>query len=377
VSRLMQQVHGVAQVVREVSAGPAEMAAAVALGVVTSMIAAWFPAGNAARVDPVRALQKGKHQVLSAGEIRARQHLAAAAAAGALLCLFFSRTLWVFYTGYILATLAALLMAPTLSLWLSHALRPLLAWLRPVEGALAADSLIQAPRRTSATVSALMLSLAMVIGFGGVARSIYNSLLDWVETVLNPDLFVTPNTELANRTYVLPPDVAAGIESLPGVREVQLVRSARVPCHGAPVLVVAAEVSKLAQTVYRRPLAGRREEMGRRTAAGEAVIISDNLAGLRGLRVDDLVELSTPKGLLRLPIAGIVRDYSDQLGTVLLDRSVYQRWWGDDSLNVIRVYLTPGASAAQVKEEILRRSAGRRLRPREQSMGKPELSGAE
>ena len=47
-------------------------------------------------------------------------------------------------------------------------------WLRPVEGALAADSLIQAPRRTSATVAALMLSLALVVGQGGVARAAWN-----------------------------------------------------------------------------------------------------------------------------------------------------------------------------------------------------------
>ena len=47
---------------------------------------------------------------------------------------------------------------------LAKALPPLLKWLRPVEGALAADSLIQSPRRTSASVAALMLSLALVAG---------------------------------------------------------------------------------------------------------------------------------------------------------------------------------------------------------------------
>ena len=63
-------------------------------------------------------------------------------------------------------------------------------WLRPVEGALAADSLIQAPRRTSASVAALMLSLALVIAFAGMARASYDSIIDWMDTALNPDLFV-------------------------------------------------------------------------------------------------------------------------------------------------------------------------------------------
>jgi hypothetical protein len=60
-------------------------------------------------------------------------------------------------------------------------MRPLLKWLRPVEGALAADSLIQSPRRTSASVAALMLSLALVVAFAGMARASYDSIIDWME----------------------------------------------------------------------------------------------------------------------------------------------------------------------------------------------------
>ena len=61
---------------------------------------------------------------------------------------------------------------------------------RPVEGALAADSLIEAPRRTSATVAALMLSLALVVALGGLARASYDSITRLDELRLNPDLFV-------------------------------------------------------------------------------------------------------------------------------------------------------------------------------------------
>ena len=362
VARLLQEVYGVVQNVQTAPAEPGMLAASAGLGVVVSLIAAWIPAANAARVDPVRALQKGKYQVLSAGETRARWWLSAGAAAAAAIFLWLGQSLVLFYAGYILAILAALLMTPALALWLARALRPVLAWLRPVEGALAADSLIQAPRRTSATVAALMLSLAMVIGFGGVARSIYNSLVEWVNTTLNPDLFVTPNAEIANRTYVMPGEVGSEIERIPGVRQVQLVRSARIPYRGTPVLLVSAEVSKLAETVPRRPLEGDLDDMYRRTAAGQATIVSESFARLRGLRLGDVVELPTPQGLLRLPIAGITRDYSDQQGTLLIDRSLYRQWWADDSVNVIRVYLAPGASAEEVKRQILERCArGRRL----------------
>src|SRR5207249_9288088 len=141
------------------------------IGIATSIVAALIPARNAARVDPVQALQKGKYQVLSAGENRLRVLLAMTLGAFSLACLVLpaaverlvpdalvraagSRT--VFYTGYLLMVVVALLLSPLLSLALARAIRPILRRVRPVEGALAADSLIQAPRRTSASVAALM-----------------------------------------------------------------------------------------------------------------------------------------------------------------------------------------------------------------------------
>ena len=109
-----------------------------------------------------------------------------------------------------------MLLAPSLTLWLSRVLRPVLAWVRPVEGTLAADSLIQGPRRTSGTVAALMLSLALVIALGGLARSSYNSLSDWMRIALNPDLFVTTAQNLTARNFVFPASLGDGLRAHSG-----------------------------------------------------------------------------------------------------------------------------------------------------------------
>ena len=360
IARLTQEVYGVVQNVEQVSVPPGLLAGAVILGVVASMISAWIPARNAARVDPVQALQKGKYQVLTAGENRLRSVAAGAMASVSAACLVFGRADWVFYGGYILMALAALLLAPTLALWLARLLRPVLRRLRPVEGALAADSLLQAPRRTSATVSALMLALALVVGFGGVSGSIHASVIDWLDTALNPDLFVTPTENLANRTFTFPAEMGPEVERLEGVREVQLVRSARVLYRKTPVTLYSLEMAKLWRTSRRRTLVGDAGQAHRLVAEGRGVIVSDSFARLRGVGYGEIVELPTPQGWLRLPVVGITRDYSDQQGSVALDRSVYERWWRDSSINVIRVYLKPGASPAAVQQRIQDRFAGQR-----------------
>src|SRR5262249_18051837 len=167
ISGLINDVYGVSQRADQLATSPGLLGLSLALGVATSVVAAALPARSAARVDPVQALQKGRYQVLSAGENRTRVILAAVLGVFSLACLTIGTSRALFYAGYLAVMGAALLLTPLLSLALAKAIRPVLKWLRPVEGALAADSLIQAPRRTSASVAALMLSLALVVAFSG------------------------------------------------------------------------------------------------------------------------------------------------------------------------------------------------------------------
>jgi len=107
-------------------------------------------------------------------------------------------------------------------------------------------------------------------------------------------------------------------------------------------------------------VAGSTREMFRLAAAGRGVIVSDSLARLRGLSYGETIDLAAPGGVVGLPIVGIVEDYSDQSGTIMIDRVVYQRYWGDDSVNVFRIYLAPSAHAEGVKRRILERYSGQR-----------------
>jgi putative ABC transport system permease protein len=357
---VMKDVYGVAQRADEVATDPALLALSLFIGIGTSLVAAFLPARQAAGVDPVQALQKGKYQVLSAGESRARALMAVSCAIVSVVCLTLSAPRAVFYVGYIFAMLAALLLGPLLALGLGRALRPVLKWVRPVEGALAADSLIQAPRRTSASVAALMLSLALVTAFAGMARASYDSILDWTKTTLNPDLFVTPSPEVVTRTLRFPGAMGETLAALPGVARVQKVRNARMLFNGTPVMIVAVELASLAETAPSPAVEGDATEMYRLAAAGQGVMVSDNLAKLHDLHVGRALTIPAPHGVITLPIVGIILDYSDQQGSILVDRAVYERYWKDDSINIFRVYLSPGVSPTDVKASILQRFAAER-----------------
>jgi putative ABC transport system permease protein len=110
----------------------------------------------------------------------------------------------------------------------------------------------------------------------------------------------------------------------------------------------------------RNPVAGNAEEMYRRSAAGEGLMVSDSLAQLRHLSLGEVLEIPAPYGTISLPIVGIVIDYSDQQGSIIMDRTVFTRFWHDDGVNMVRVYTHPGAKVAAVRQGILERYAGRR-----------------
>jgi putative ABC transport system permease protein len=90
------------------------------------------------------------------------------------------------------------------------------------------------------------------------------------------------------------------------------------------------------------------------------LMVSDNLARLQHLTLGETLEIAAPNGLIRLPIVGIVVDYSDQQGTILMDRSVFSRYWHDDSVNIFRLYLQPGVQVPAVRSRILTHFEGRR-----------------
>ena len=241
-----------------------------------------------------------------------------------------------------------------MSLWFARALRPVLKWLRPVEGALAADSLIQSPRRTSGAVAALMLSLGQVIGLGGVGRESYNSILDWLDTALNPDLFVSGSQNLSDRTFRFPHSLGAKISAI-GWRGRRAAGSKPAgQCRGHTGAADCRRHRQLRATGTscnggRRPARActRWQKQG---AASSCPTISPDC---RNERWETSSRYRAPAGQVRLPIVGIMMDWSDQQGAVLLERTVYEKYWQDDTVNVFRVYVDAGVDPMAVRERLL------------------------
>jgi putative ABC transport system permease protein len=205
-----------------------------------------------------------------------------------------------------------------------------------------------------------MLSVALVVAFSGMALATRASVLSWIDSSLNPDLFVMPSQRLDLRTTRFPAIMADEIAELPGVDHVQMFRNNRVTFRGTPVMAVAVEMSEVAETTRSTPVAGDPMGMYREAAAGKGFIVSDNLAQLHRLGIGDELEIPAPFETIRLPIVGIIVDYTDQQGAVFMDRALFLRHFQDDTVSDFRVYVEAGAAIDEVRQSIVERYAGQR-----------------
>jgi putative ABC transport system permease protein len=222
-----------------------------------------------------------------------------------------------------------------------------------VAGLLASDSLIQAPRRTSATVAALLFSLSFVVASAIFTRSFKASVVQWMEQVVNPDLVVNTSPSLTEHSYRFPPQLAERLKAVPGVRQVDCVRSARETFRGQGILVISIEMEQFYRRASQIVVDGDDAEIRRRLSAEPVIAVSDNFARLYGIRIGDTVTLQTATGPVGFPVVGIVQDYSSDKGSVFIDRDEYIRHWKDDSVDIFDLMIEPSDNPDVVRNRVL------------------------
>lgn len=360
ISRLVEVRYAVSIVVSEITVSPLMLASAFAAGVLVSIVAAALPAEAAALTHPTLALQRGRYQILSTRNTWVRNACAAFTTITALVFLLAGSSSLVFYLSYVLSIFAMILFSPGFVMLLTRVLTLLVRRLRAIEIMLSTEGLLQAPRRTAWTVSALMLSVAAVVVIAGVSNATYASISRWLSTTLNPDLLVTSSPNVASHSFLFPRSMESELKAISGVDDLQGVRTIRVTIVGAARSLMATNLQKLFHRTTPDFVAGTAAVAQKLATEGKGVIISENLATLQSIRLYEPLQIPTPTGVLTLPVVGVIRDFTSQEGSILIDEAVFQREWKSNEVDLFRIYLLPSVAPNDIKKEILRRLGGGR-----------------
>lgn len=316
---------------------------AAALGLGAVLAGAWFPADEAARVDPVGALSAGAHAERAAAT---RWRWPWIAGASLALALLFS--VLALRTGPALLAFVAALFTLIGFAALAPEATARLGALGSRFARLAADRMRRSVHRNAVTVAALSTAIAMTIGLAVMIHSFRDTVDRWIAQTVVADLYIAPaSNEIIGLSATVPAPVLEWLRTQPGVASVDTFREVRVSLGAQSALLAVVDGH------YRGNLDfGTRDDEAvmQRVTAGEAVVVTESFARKFRLGVGDRVSLTAAEGVVEFPIAGVYRDYTRDQGVILLTRALYARHWRDAGPNSVAVYLAPSADATALAD---------------------------
>ncbi len=343
--------------------GAVTLAAAVGMG--ASVLATLLPAIEATRVEPSPAMRPGSIEGVAKRRLwpRSLASVAALAGAGALSRAEPVDGFPLFGFAAVGLVVAALGLAAPLLVRLGAA-GPgrLLARAFGVEGRLAAGFFGGSLARNGIAVTALAMALGMTLAMIVTVASIRQTVRVWVESTLRSDLWV--KADAGGRSGIvgdLPPEIVAFLEGFEGVAAVDPFRARdAVDAQGRPFTLGSGDFRVVAR-VGGLPLVGGGDPRPTALAARERgeVLVSEPFARRFGVGAGAEVSVPTPAGPRPMRVAGVYRDYSNDRGTVVMDRALYLSLFADARVTSVAVLAARGVDPNVLRRRILAATQGR------------------
>ncbi len=323
---------------------PAAIIASYVVGIVVTMVAAYFPSRRAGRVAPVAAMRAeephanaslGRRTAIGVALLVVGAVLAVAGVTGARG----NDALWV-GTGAVIWIITVAVISPIIGKPVLVAARGIFGRLFGNPGRLAGENALRDPRRTGATASALMIGLALVSTIGVLAASLNASIDDVVDEEFTADFLVQTTTFMPFST-----SVGDAIEDVEGVSVVSRQQWVEAKVDDENESVAGNDAAF--PDVYDLDVVE-----GTIDLSGRQAFVYDDYAEDHDLALGDPLDLTFPGGReLEVEIVGIIESSEvtapisislDQLEDAGLARQ-------DTGISVL---LDSGADAATVKDDL-------------------------
>ncbi len=222
------------------------------------------------------------------------------------------------------------------------------------EGGLAAGNIARQPRRASVTSSSLMVSLAILIGLGGMLASIYGGAAKFMDSSLRSDYVMMAGLIATNDTLGAGPDLAENVKRLRGVEELTTMRQIDVTNgDGIGIRLIGIDPINYGRIGGLTFIEGDQSAFGQ-MEGGENVIVNGRYASQFGVEVGDTITLDTDHGPASYKIAAVGLDYLNiKLPTIYIDQVSLTRGYGVRNDLFLLINAKPGADIEQLEEDLL------------------------
>lgn len=330
---------------------PGAAIVAVLVGLLATVAGALYPALRAGRVPPIRALTGGRTIERQPGLRRALAGLAlflpglaigglfwfSNHSGGALSTLIGVGSTMVMFVGMVL--LAPFVVMPVIRLLAIPARAAM-----PAEGRLASDSAGANPLRTSATASALVVTISVVVVNSIMSASFVGSISDELDKRFTRDLTVQPSgfSEYGGPGTSISSPLRKQIAAMPEAGTVtprRIVYTTHLPIGDEPGLLVAVDPEAWPR-VDRSEYEGASTGQAMAGLAAGGVVVGKGLAEDTGIEVGDAVQLKGPADSRRVPVVATIDTFEASGNEVMVSLATMKQVYGVTTDSVLAITAT-------------------------------------
>ncbi|AIR98798.1 ABC transporter permease [Streptomyces glaucescens] len=318
---------------------PGTAGAALAVGVLVTMLAAWLPGRRAAKIPPVAAMSS-VHAKASVKSLVLRNTIGALFSAAGVAVVLAATTMGgsdgqaPMGLGACLLIIGVFVLTPLLSRPLIAAAAPVLR-LFGVSGKLARQNSVRNPRRTAATASALMIGLTLITGMTVMAGSLQKTIDKMASEAIRADYVVF----MANGN-ALSPDVEKKLKETEGVTATSPMRNAGARIGGETEYLTGVDGATFGD-LTKLPV-----EDGTFQVGGDRVVVDEDTAKSRGWRTGSSFTASFEDGgKEKLTVAGVYQA-NEMMSGIMLDLATLAPHQTDPVDMQVMVKTADGASDA-------------------------------
>ncbi|MGA5168962.1 MULTISPECIES: ABC transporter permease [Streptomyces] len=323
--------------------GTTPLLAALGVGVLITMFAAWLPGRRAAKIPPVAAMSS-VHAIATTKSLVVRNSIGGfLTAAGAALIVAGAAAgsdgRWTIAGGAFLALVGVIVLIPLLSRPVIALVRPLIVRAFGVSGKLAAQNAVRNPRRTGATASALAIGLTLVTGLSVLGVTVGTALDKMTTDQIKADYMVV----MASGGD-LDKSALTALEKAPGVAAVSPQQAAYFQLKGEYVSASAITPGDIERVLKVEVVNGSLDTLGKGRIA-----VAEKTADKQGWKVGDTLPVvfgDEKKGSLTV---GAVYKDTEFLSPVLVDTEVVAPHQAKPFIPQIFVTMDGGQTAANEK----------------------------
>lgn len=335
-------------------------------GLGMTWVAAFLPARRGAKLDPVAALRQGARSMRrSSMRVTRLALIGLALMIGAwTLALLARKSPAAGYAATIIDLIGAAMLVPAMIVVLRRILVRGVQRVFRTAGRLGIDYVERDLARSTVNVLALMVAVSLSVAVSGWLGSFEQSVRAWFEQVSAADLSVTAGSPVVDRKHLpLSQGAVDKIQGVPGIAALQPMRLIAQRYHDTTFRLVASDTAVYLEQAKQKNrawhvLQGRDPIDPQELASSPQIVLGENAAHRLKLSAGDTMELESPTGPVKLTVRAVVVDYSSELGAGFIDRKLYVERWKDEALDLVNLYLEPGADSAVVAEAVRERLGG-------------------